>query len=117
VNLIRNVQLAWRLFWDRRVPVWAKSVPVLSLAYVVLPMDFAPDWILGLGQMDDLAILFLGVRAFIALCPPALVASHRKDIRDNRPANAGEGDVVDGSYEYLDDEDVEGRDLPEAKRR
>lgn len=70
-------RLAWRLFWDNRVPWAAKLIPVAAIAYIVSPFDLIPDFALGLGQLDDLAILLIGLRLFIDVCPNLLVKEHR----------------------------------------
>lgn len=31
---------------------------IVAIAYVILPTDLIPDFILGIGQADDLAIFF-----------------------------------------------------------
>ncbi|MDF1514589.1 MAG: DUF1232 domain-containing protein [Anaerolineae bacterium] len=71
-------QLAWRLFWDDRVPFSTKLVPLLTLFYLVMPVDLVPDAFLGIGQVDDLVLLLVGLRVFISLCPLALVDEHRQ---------------------------------------
>jgi uncharacterized membrane protein YkvA (DUF1232 family) len=70
--------LAWRLFWDERVPFGTKLVPLLTLFYLIMPIDLVPDAFLGMGQMDDLVLLLVGLRVFISLCPTDLVNEHRK---------------------------------------
>ena len=70
--------LAWRLFWDERVPFVTKLVPLLTLIYLVMPIDLIPDAFLGVGQMDDLVLLLVGLRVFISLCPLELVDEHKK---------------------------------------
>ncbi|HOU15125.1 MAG TPA: DUF1232 domain-containing protein [Anaerolineae bacterium] len=79
-----HFRLAWELLWDGRVPFVTKMVPILTLLYLLSPMDFIPDPALGLGQLDDLAILLIGMRLFIDVCPPALVAEHKQE--DAQPA-------------------------------
>jgi uncharacterized membrane protein YkvA (DUF1232 family) len=75
-GLIRQFRLAWRLLWDPRVPSWTKLVPFFALVYIISPVDFIPDPILGLGQLDDLTILLLGVRLFTELIPKEIVLHH-----------------------------------------
>jgi uncharacterized membrane protein YkvA (DUF1232 family) len=72
----RQVRLAWRLFWDQRVPVWTKLIPPIALGYVIVPIDLVPDVALGLGQLDDLAVVLLGLKLFIELSPPDVVRDH-----------------------------------------
>jgi uncharacterized membrane protein YkvA (DUF1232 family) len=38
----------------------AMIVLALTLLYVVSPIDFCPDFLPGIGQLDDLAALFFG---------------------------------------------------------
>lgn len=70
------LKLFWRLLKDRRVTLWPKFLLVFLLAYVVAPVDLLPDLLLGLGQVDDLLILFLGLQAFVRLCPKEIVREH-----------------------------------------
>ncbi len=80
-NIIEQARLAWRLFRDPRLPWAIKAVPFATALYVVLPLDFLPDFIPGLGQLDDLAAIFLGVRMLIELAPQELVDEHLAQIR------------------------------------
>lgn len=75
-GLIRQFRLAWRLLWDPRVPGWTKLVPFFALIYIISPIDFLPDALLGLGQLDDLGVLLLGVRVFTGLIPDQIVLQH-----------------------------------------
>ncbi len=75
-ELVRTVRLIWKLFTDRRVPLWTKAILPTTLIYIVSPLDFIPDVIPVLGQLDDLAIALLGVRLFIDLCPSPVVQEH-----------------------------------------
>lgn len=77
-------RLFWRLFSDRRVPVWPKLMLVLVSVYVVVPVDFLPDFLAGLGQIDDLLVIFIGLQAFIRLCPKEIVREHVQAIAAGR---------------------------------
>ena len=79
-DFFRQFQLAWRLLLDSRIPVATKVIPLGTLAYLVSPVDLIPDAILGFGQMDDLMALLLGLKMFIDLCPPDIVAEHEAAI-------------------------------------
>ena len=74
----QNGQLAWRLYSDPRVSFLLKAmVPVLGLAYFIMPIDLLPDFIPVLGQLDEVAVVLLLVRLFISLAPPEVVAEYR----------------------------------------
>jgi len=45
----------------------AVVVIVLTLLYLVMPVDVVPDFLPGIGQLDDLAVLFFGGKKVITL--------------------------------------------------
>lgn len=47
--------------FDSKTPVKAKGILVGALAYFILPFDVVPDFILGLGFTDDMAVLVTAV--------------------------------------------------------
>jgi len=79
-DVIRQIRLAWRLLLDSRVPLWLKAIVPAAMIYVISPIDFIPDAIVGLGQLDDLAVLIIGIKFFIELCPPAIVREHMQQL-------------------------------------
>lgn len=86
-DVLQNGQLAWRLYTDHRVSTALKVLlPVAAFAYFLLPLDFLPDFIPVLGQLDEVAIILLLVRLFISMAPAEVVAEYRGD---TATANAG----------------------------
>ena len=84
--IIEQILLTWRLIRDPRVSVWHKAIPVLAVAYVLSPLDLIPDFIIGLGQLDDLGIVLGAMRLFESVTPEYIVQEHRKEIaRHNKP--------------------------------
>lgn len=79
-NLPSFCRLFSRLIKDERVGLGPKLVVVGIMAYLVLPTDFIPDFLLGLGQLDDLVVLFTGLKVFLRLCPPEVVQEHLRAI-------------------------------------
>ena len=76
----KRLRLSWCLLRDPLVPLWTKLIPLGAIAYVLLPVDFIPDPVLGLGQLDDLGIVLLGLKWFIDLCPSGLVSRYRGEM-------------------------------------
>ena len=101
MNLFNSFRIAWRLMWDSRVPFGAKIVPILTVLYVLSPIDLVPDVILGLGQLDDLAIILLGTQLFIAVSPKDVVERIRAEIEGRPP---GGGWTVTGSQPHGSDQ-------------
>jgi uncharacterized membrane protein YkvA (DUF1232 family) len=99
-TLVNRGRLVWRLIRDPRVPVYLKAIPVVAAVYVVSPLDLIPDFVVGLGQLDDIGILLAGVEGFIALCPPLVVAEHSSAIERDAPFTAGtsSGETIDGEW-------------------
>jgi uncharacterized membrane protein YkvA (DUF1232 family) len=80
-HLPNFMKLYWRLFKDARVPLRAKIVLFAAVLYLISPFDLLPDFLLPfLGRLDDLAVLIIGARWFISLCPPDVVQEHVREI-------------------------------------
>jgi uncharacterized membrane protein YkvA (DUF1232 family) len=97
---LRTFQLVWELLKDSRVPLFPKLVMLASAIYLISPIDLIPDVILGLGQLDDLAVFMLSVGMFIELCPRDIVDEHRRKIAGIKSSD----EVVDGTYRVVDDD-------------
>lgn len=87
VGLVRHLphflRLFWRLFKDPRVGFKAKLLILGVVAYLVLPADLLPDLLPAVGFVDDLVLLFLGLKGFVALCPREVVQEHVQRIGRN----------------------------------
>jgi uncharacterized membrane protein YkvA (DUF1232 family) len=105
-SIIRQFRLAWRLLWDPRVSLWVKIAPFLTVLYIISPVDFIPDVILGLGQLDDLGALLLGLQLFVELTPDAIVWQHLQamgyDVGQWEAANE-ELDAIEAEYEVKEE--------------
>ena len=99
-TLFSELRLAWRLMREPRVPLFAKVVPVLAVLYVLSPLDFIPDVVPVLGQLDDLGILILSMKLFLRLCPTSVAAFHGDAIASGRRFTpmAPTDVVIDATY-------------------
>lgn len=60
------VVLVSRLAREPRVPRRRKALLVAVVAYLALPFDLVPDFIPVAGQVDDVVIVALVLRSFVA---------------------------------------------------
>ena len=76
--------LLYRLLKDSRVSIKSKIVIGSLLAYLCLPIDIIPDFIPVIGKIDDITIVFQGLKRIFKDVPSEV-------IRENWE---GEGDVI-----------------------
>ena len=70
---------------DERTPLYAKIPAILSVCYLISPIDLIPDFIPFVGYVDDLVIVPLLLNAAIRLLPtPVREASLMKAGRNRR---------------------------------
>jgi uncharacterized membrane protein YkvA (DUF1232 family) len=74
--LPRLGKLIWRLTRDPRVPARSKATLVMVGAYVVSPVDLIPDFIPGLGQLDDIVIAAFALDQILNRIPDHIVREH-----------------------------------------
>lgn len=88
VELVRRLptymRLVWALLRDGRVPAAQKLILVGIGAYLFLPIDLIPDFVPVLGQLDDFAVILLGLDLFIRSAPAEVVDDHLARISQDR---------------------------------
>ena len=70
------LRLLGGLLTDRRVSNTDKLLVAGAFAYIVLPMDFIPDYIPFLGEVDDLFVLVLALQRLIANAGRSVLHDH-----------------------------------------
>ncbi len=87
IDLVRKLptyaRLVWGLLRDPRVPAAQKLILAGIAGYLVLPLDLIPDFIPLMGQIDDLAVVLLGLDLFIRSAPQDVVEEHLARITRN----------------------------------
>jgi uncharacterized membrane protein YkvA (DUF1232 family) len=63
IPFIEEVVAAYYAMLDRETPLPARLTLVAALAYFVTPFDFVPDFILGIGFIDDASVLMAALTA------------------------------------------------------
>jgi uncharacterized membrane protein YkvA (DUF1232 family) len=92
--LLSEARLAARLVREPRVPSAIKALPLVPVLYLIAPVDFLPDVLPVLGQLDDLGIALATLQVFLRLCPSSVKAFHEEAIAQGRgysPMAADEG--------------------------
>jgi uncharacterized membrane protein YkvA (DUF1232 family) len=70
------LRLLGGLMADRRVSNTDKLLVGGAITYILLPMDFIPDYIPFLGEIDDLFVLVLALQRLIANAPRSVLEDH-----------------------------------------
>jgi uncharacterized membrane protein YkvA (DUF1232 family) len=101
-----QLRLSWRLLRDERVSAVKFALPALLVLYVISPIDLIPDFLLGLGQVDDLGVVIAGIlliaRIIPKLAPGHVVDEHLRDMGLGDPGakpRAETEDVLDARFE------------------
>jgi uncharacterized membrane protein YkvA (DUF1232 family) len=77
VLLVPNiVKLLTRLMRDRRVSMRRKAFIGAVLVYVISPVDLIPDFVFGIGRLDDLVLVSLAVDHLMSGTDEAVVREH-----------------------------------------
>ncbi|UTW08587.1 YkvA family protein [Pseudomonas benzenivorans] len=66
LRLLQNLCLAWWRGEYREIGSDALLAVVAALLYFVTPLDALPDWLIGVGFIDDLAVLAWVLRTWSA---------------------------------------------------
>jgi uncharacterized membrane protein YkvA (DUF1232 family) len=101
-SLIVQARLATRLFREPRVPALLKALPVLAGLYLISPIDLVPDFLPGLGQLDDLGVIIAALELFVRLCPAGAQAHHREAIVQRRRYTpmASNEDIIEAEWRH-----------------
>jgi uncharacterized membrane protein YkvA (DUF1232 family) len=99
-TLLSHLRVSARLLREPRVPLLFKMIPLLAAGYVISPLDFIPDVLPIIGQLDDLGIVYIALEAFLRVCPTDAVDFHRAAVAQGQrfspmPAT---GDVIDAEF-------------------
>jgi uncharacterized membrane protein YkvA (DUF1232 family) len=101
--------LLFRLTRDPRVPIGAKIIAGLGVAYILSPIDLLPEILLGpIGLIDDLLVVATALSRLLKSVHPDIVREHW----------SGQGDALDAIHRVTSwaDTQLTSR-LPDAVRR
>lgn len=72
----RLVRLVYRLVRDPRVPARSKAALIVLAGYLASPIDLIPDFLVGLGQLDDLVVAAFALDQILNRVPDEVVIEH-----------------------------------------
>ncbi len=78
VPFMDEVVAAYFCAFDPHTPARVRMIILGALAYFVMPFDTIPDFLVGLGFSDDVAVLTMAITAVRGYITPA----HRKAAQD-----------------------------------
>jgi uncharacterized membrane protein YkvA (DUF1232 family) len=70
------LRLIGGLLADRRVSNTDKLLVAGAIGYILLPLDFVPDFIPFIGEVDDLFLLVLALQRLVANAGRAVIEDH-----------------------------------------
>jgi uncharacterized membrane protein YkvA (DUF1232 family) len=70
------LRLLGGLLMDRRVPAIDKLLVAGAMAYIAMPIDFIPDFIPFIGEVDDVFILILALQRLISNAGRPVLLAH-----------------------------------------
>ncbi|HUP00117.1 MAG TPA: YkvA family protein [Gemmatimonadota bacterium] len=65
-----------RLASDPRVPRRSKLIMAGTVLYLVSPLDIVPDFVPGLGQLDDIVIVLLALHSILNRVDESVILEH-----------------------------------------
>ncbi|MBW3660072.1 MAG: DUF1232 domain-containing protein [Gemmatimonadetes bacterium] len=89
------VVLLKRLLSDSRVPARSKLIVGGTALYLISPIDFVPDFVPGLGQLDDVVLAVLALHSLLNRVDEAVILEHWDGDEDLiRMVRAGVGAAI-----------------------
>lgn len=72
-SLLLQIRLLKGLIAHPGTPVSAKAVAVCALAYLFSPIQLIPTFLPIIGQLDDLLVLYIGLKLTVRLTPESIL--------------------------------------------
>lgn len=82
IPFMDEVVAAYYCALDEKTPMRVRGILLAALAYFVVPLDFVPDFLVGLGFTDDVAVLTAALGAIRSHITPAHRAAARSFLQE-----------------------------------
>ena len=70
------LKLLYRLLKDKAITLTDRTLVIATIAYVLSPLDFLPDMIPFLGQVDDILLVALVLKRLMDSVSPEVLTSY-----------------------------------------
>jgi uncharacterized membrane protein YkvA (DUF1232 family) len=95
----KNLWSLWPLMRDPRIPFWAKAaIPAVAAVYVISPVDLIPDFLVGVGQLDDIGVMLLAATATVAFLQRFFAIPEPEPVRVRTNDTEHDGRIYDTSF-------------------
>ena len=81
--LLRETRVVTLLLRHPDVPWHAKLIAACTLGYLLSPIQVIPTFIPVIGQLDDLAVLLIGMKLLRALTPRTVLAECEAETQES----------------------------------
>ncbi|MCF6326218.1 MAG: DUF1232 domain-containing protein [Devosiaceae bacterium] len=105
--LRRHLIALWRAFWHPATPFYLKTIMLAVVIYLFSPIDIIPDFLIGLGWIDDVLLVSLASNWIIKRLPPEVLGQPTEQYSQNQYtknedfAEEENGPVIDGTSRRL----------------
>ena len=77
-NLAQEVRVCRAVLGDPRTPWLARVLLGCGIAYALSPIDLIPDFLPGIGHLDDVIVVPALIALGLSLVPKQVVREHRE---------------------------------------
>jgi len=110
--LRRHLIALWRAFWHPATPFYLKTIMLAVVIYLFSPIDIIPDFLIGLGWIDDVLLVSIAAGWIIKRLPPEVLGqptsqnsqdeySQNQYAKDEDLSEEENGPVIDGTSRRL----------------
>ena len=108
ISILRTIIRYWRMAHDPRTPPLVRYMIYGGIVYTLSPVDLLPDWIPGLGLLDDAAILPGIIAAAMIMIP--------QEVKESEDKKAEQG-IAKKQVEAMAERPEHEKEKPETEAR
>ncbi len=99
LTLKRQIIILWHAFWHPATPLYLKVLMLSVVAYVISPIDLLPDFLVGLGIVDDVLLVAIAMNWIVKKLPREIFSKQQKPSPQSKFDE--DGSTIDGTSRRL----------------